>query len=256
MKQSLLFLLSILMIVGLGCSKDNPGTEFNVNTDFEIDMKEDLSPTGGTLLFKVKTKNEQNCLDTSIDYSFSRNASKVVLSFLDLITPEDCIVGRAPATADVNAGDLAIIDYQFKIDLRGEVESEGVLDVLGDRYVVSFVEPLGFEFSEKVLLRIPRYTIWGYVNHSESDESIATDFISTLGESTAPASLEDGYYGWFKGGDDRVTEMDNLPTERFNSLFIFEYDGTDEALENLLTDFRSENENVEVALFDWAGKSF
>ena len=151
---------------------------------------------------------------------------------------------------------MATINYQFKIDLRGEVESEGILNVLSDRYIVSFIETSGFEFPEKILMRIPRHTIWGYVNHSENDEEIAADFISNLGANASSATLEEGYYGAFKGADDRITEMDNLPTERFNSLFIFEYDGTDDVLESLLADFRSENENMEVALFDWEGKSF
>lgn len=256
MKRSLLFLLSILLLVGTGCDKDNPDTQFNVNTDFVIDMKEELSPTGGTLLFKVKTVNNQDCLDTEIDFSFSRNASKVLISFLDIIVPEDCIAGSAPATAYINTGDLAIIDYQFKIDLRGEVESDGILNILGDRYIVSFIEASGFEFSEKELLRIPNRTIWGYVNHSESDEEIAADFISNLEANSSPATLEEAYYGWFKIADDRVTEMDNLPTERSNSLFVFEYEGTDDALESIIADFRSENENLEVALFNWEGKSF
>jgi len=256
MKLNLLFLLTILLFVGIGCDKESPDTQFNVNTDFVIDMKEDLSQTGGTLSFKAKTVNNQDCLDTRIDFSFRRNASKVSLSFLDLIMDEDCIEGSAPASADINAGDLAIIDYQFKIDLRGEIESTGVLNVLSDRYIVSFVEPSGFEFSEKTLLRIPRYTIWGYVNHGEDDREIADGFVSNLGENASPTTLEEGYYGWFKGANNTVTEMDNLPNERFNSLFVFEYEGTDEALENLIADFRAENENMELALFNWAGKSF
>ncbi len=256
MKQILLFLFSILLLIGTSCSKDEPDTQFNVNTDFVIDMKEDLSLTGGTLLFKVKTINDQECLDTGIDFNFNRSATKVTLSFLDLITPEECITGSAPATASISTGDLATIDYRFKIDLRGEVESDGILNVLGDRYIVSFVEASGFEFPEKTLLRIPRNTIWGYVNHSESNEEMAVDFISDLGTNASATTLEEGYYGWFKGAGAEVTEMDNLPTERFNSLFVFEYEGTDDVLENLIADFRSENEDMEVALFDWAGKSF
>ena len=59
MKQNLLFLLSILLLVGVGCDKEEPGTQFNVNTDFVIDMKENLSPTGGTLLFKARTVNNK-----------------------------------------------------------------------------------------------------------------------------------------------------------------------------------------------------
>jgi len=256
MKQNLLFLLSVLLLASAGCDKEEPSTQFNVNTDFEIDMKEDLSETGGTLIFKAKTINNQDCLDTGIDFNFNRTASQVTLSFLDLIVPEDCIAGNAPAVADINAGDLAIIDYQFKIDLRGEVKSNGVLNVLGDRYIVSFAETSGFEFPEKVLLRIPRHTIWGYVNHAESEIETANQFISLLGESAFPASLEEGYYGWFKGANDQVTEMNDLPIERSNTLFVFEYEGEDETLENLLADFRSENENVEVSLFNWQGKSF
>ena len=256
MKQNLLFLLSVLILAGTGCSKDEPDTQFNVNTDFVIDMKENLSPTGGTLMFQVETVNDQECLDTGIDFRFSRNASKVILSFLDLLPPEDCVRGSAPATVDINTGDLATIDYQFEIDLREEVKSKGILNILGDRYTVRFAEYSGFEFLEKELLRIPRYTIWGYVNHTEGDEVVATDFIANLGENASAAVLEEGYYGWFKGADSQITEMDNLPTERFNSLFVFEYDGTDETLENLLSDFRVENENMEVALFNWAGKSF
>lgn len=256
MKQNLLFLISILLFAGVGCDKDTPDTQFNVNTDFLIDMKEDLSQTGSTLLFKAETINNQDCLDTGIDISFARNTSKVTLSFLDLIIPEDCTPGSAPATADVNAGDLAGINYQFKIDLRGEIESTGILNVLSDRYIVSFVEASGFEFPEKTLLRVPRQTIWGYVNHGEDGNETANDFISSLGEIASPTTLEEGYYGWFKGADDKVTEMADLPTERFNSLFVFEYEGDDEVLESLITDFRSENENVELALFNWAGKSF
>lgn len=256
MKKNLLFLLSILLFVGVGCDKNEPETQFNVNTDFVIDMKESLSPTGGTLLFKVRTVNNQECLDTGIDFSFSRNLSKIALSFLDFTIAEDCIAGNTPATAEVNAGDLATIDYQFHIDLRSEVVSEGVLNVLGDRYIVSFVEASGFEFSEKELLRIPRYTIWGYVNHSENDEELAASLIANLGENAAPTTLEEGYYGWFKGDNEEVTEMDDLPTERFNSLFVFKYEGTDEVLENVIADLRSENESVEIALFNWQGKTF
>jgi hypothetical protein len=256
MKQNLLFLFIVLLLVSTSCNKEEPDTQFNVSTDFLIDMKEELSPTGGTLLFEVETVNDQECLDTEIDFSFGRSETKVKLSFLDLTVPEDCVVGNAPATASVNTGDLAIINYQFEIDLREEVKSNGVLNVLGDRYIVNFTEKSGFEFPEKILLRIPRYTIWGYVNHSQTDEGLAADFISNLGDNSLPATLEDGYYGWFKGAGDSLTQMDNLPTEKFNSLFVFEYEGTDGVLEALLADFRSANENMEVALFNWEGKSF
>lgn len=256
MKQSLLYIFSILLLVGTSCSKEEPGTQFNVNTDFLIDMKEELSPTGGTLLFNVKTVNNQDCLDTGIDYSFNRNPTNITLSFLDLLVPEDCVVGNAPAKASINTGDLAILDYRFKIDLREEIESNGVLNVLADRYIVSFSEASGFEFIEKTLMRVPRHTIWGYVNHGEDNEETAIDFISNLATIASPMALEEGYYGWFKVANNRPTEMENLPVERFNSLFVFEYDGTDEVLENFIANFRSENENVDIALFNWEGKSF
>lgn len=256
MKQNLLVLLSLFILLGFGCTKADPDIQIDVDVDFLIDIKENLSAAGSTLLFKTSTTDLQECLNSTIAVDFQRNNTSVRMSFLDIVTPTDCEMGSAPATASVNAGDLAVRNYEFKIDLRGEVESAGVLNIMSDRYIVSFVESSGFKFAETMLLRVPRHTVWGYVNYAEEEAETAAVFVDDLSEITAPTALEEGYYGWFKSEGSELTDMDNLPEEKINTLFVFEYEGADDDLENLISAFRAENTDIEVALFDWRGKSF
>lgn len=248
-----------LLLIGIfcfSCSKDVQDTQFDVEKDFSVEMRENLSEAGNTLLFFVQTLHNQDCTDTEIETDLRKNDRTVALSFLSIITPDDCTPGEAPATAAVDAGDLAVRDYEFKIDLRGEVESTGRLNVLSDRYVVSLNEELGFDFKQKELLRIPRYTIWGYVNHREEAEETAKSFTDDLRQVAEPLALPLGYYGWFRVTEVGISQVVGQPATDENLLFLLQFDGNEATLQFLLDEFRADYPDLTVALFDWEGKSF
>lgn len=259
MKQFLHLFIFTCCLILVGCEKDSePSTLINVETDFILDMKEDLSASGATLFFPTKTTKDQECLNTNIDISLRTNSERIELSFEEIVVPnaDDCQEGSAPASADISIGDLALRNYTFIIDLRGEVESAGILNVLADRYIVSFPEKFGFEFEQNILLRVPSKTIWGFINHEVEEGSLAQDLIGEISTSGEANELEDGYYGWFSVAGGQLTTVAGEITERKNSYFSFEYEGSDEDLEDLMENLRTENPDFVFSLSTWEGKSF
>ena len=256
MKHFLLLAICITISSLVGCKKEAPDAQINVEKDFILEMRENLSPGGNTLQFLAETTAAQECLHTGILLDLQKNTHRINLSFLELTEPAECLPGTEPAQGSVPAGDLTMRDYTFQIDLRGELESTGVLNVLEDRYVVSFSRQIGFEFSENILLKVRPNMIWGYVNHSESETNNAREFTTALREISDEIDPEPGNYGWFTTTENGITAVADMPTERENILFLFTYSGSDEAIENLLAQYRTDFPETDFNLFDYQGKSF
>lgn len=256
MKHNLLSHFLLLCLVMAGCSEDAPETVFDVEKDFILQMRENLSEAGGTLFFPVKTSKLQECLNAGIDISFRQETDALSVSFNSIIRPDDCIDGQAPANGAINPGDLAFRDYRFTIDLKGEVVSEGILNVLSDRYVVGFADELGFEFEEKELMRMPTDIAWGYINHGQEEEAAADEALSLIEERGQEHDLEDGSYGWFRLVGGIAINVDGSPEIRNNKLFVLNYTESDTYTEELLVNLRADYPSLEFALFDWKGKSF
>ncbi len=256
MKQYLLFLIFTAVLGMVGCSKDAAEPQIDVEKDFILEMRENLSPGGNTLQFLAETTADQECLDTGIAVDLQKNTTAINLSFLEIIEPADCLPGNEKARDTIQAGDLAIRDYTFKIDLRGELESIGVLNVLEDRYVVSFSRQIGFDFVENIMLRVRPNMLWGYVNHDESQANEVREFVLALNDITEEIEPETGNYGWFRVAEFGVSEIADMPEERENELILLNYTGEDAALEELLAQYRSEYPEMTFAFFNAKGKSF
>lgn len=255
MKRGLLLLL-ILVGVASGCEKVDPTTQIDVVTDFTINMIENLSASGSNLALDVVTLKDENCLNSEIAYSFNGLNNALTLSLLNIVTPEDCQEGEAPATALVQIGDLAAVDYDFNIDLKGQIRSYGSLSVMQDRYLLNFQIKNGFRIPHVELMRVPATVMWGYVNHITEEQDVVNEFIAELEGISTATNLNDGYYGWYEIENQALSSVKGELRTGVNTRFIFNHPENIDDLTNRIAVFRTNNPTLRLELRTGTGRSY
>ncbi|MBK7869610.1 MAG: hypothetical protein IPJ74_02475 [Saprospiraceae bacterium] len=255
-----LLVLAVLAGCELASSKD-PIIVPEVEDEFYIDLWEELdAPAGRALTVKIESIKNEKCLNYRIDNYFSRTGNRLKISINNIIEPSDCAPGEASVKADVDAGSLPFDTYDFDIDFKGLVVNDGYLSVNNESYVLNMESEHGIVLVRDELLRVRDNTIWGYITYNNSsDENLANNFINDLQSiSKTLSSQRAGYYGHFTISplDGRVF-VHQQPTTSFIKTFLYQYDGTDNILKDLVATYRQNHGNkITIKLLNFKGKEF
>ncbi len=233
----------------------------NVEDDFYIDMFEDIS--NGEKLFHITLKSihNQDCLNSIIDYSLDVNEDdeQIILSINNILAPETCDPGNAPAFVSIPFENLKEQDYEIHINLKDVIFNKGTLFASSENYRLIMLSKDGFELLHDNLYKIPQKTIWGYVGYAEeSGRMDSENFIKDLENlvtniSIAPIEYNTGFYGYFSINQDLSIFLEDVE-DNFQSSFIF-YDENDSQSEifDLIEQYCDLNLGLNFYIFDAEG---
>jgi hypothetical protein len=262
LKKMILGGVVICIIVSLqACKEDKLGDPIvvsNINKEFYLDLTESLGPDQRITHFHVKTIEDGQCLNGEIGFDFTRLGNRLKLSVTDVIIPEDCIPGEAPAYADVTGGYLESKFYVFNFDLRNTVINNGSLIVEDNRYLLNLETEEGVILLHKEIFRVPQNTFWGYLAYEDpAYESQATEIFDNFSGKGEMPELELGYYGYFTINlTPEGVEITDVVDSAFRKPFIFSYDGNWNEIKELANELTENNPDITIKLFDDKGHAF
>lgn len=229
-----------------------------LDEEFTLDLWENLGPdaTAG-LVVNIESTTEQPCLNTSVSSRYERSGATASLTLYDIVAPEVCDPGIAPALGMESLQDLAAGIYTLKVAIKDIVTNTGKLVVTPNYYEVQMDQEVGIKWLHEELRRIPATTVWGYLTYTTPAQRdyAAAWLSSTLSANSQPANLADGYYGYFEvsnsGSSLRVADM---PTSGVIP-FAFRFNGSTSAIDNWVTQFRTgATEPQRLSLWDAEGR--
>ena len=258
-----LFLLLGLSLLGGSCKVDSIGDPIIVpliDQEFVLDLWENLQATTiSPLEIRMATIAEENCLNAGILRAYERNNRALKLTLYQILDPEVCDPGQAPAKGkeaiyDVNSG-----VYQLDVELQGVVINPGTLTITSSSYKVEMQEENGTSWLHYELYRVPNAALWGYVTYSNAfQEQQTTDFFNNLAAMSEPIQLAEGYYGHFTvaSGSGQLT-VHEMPTQPGVRPFIYSYWGPKAPLDDLVANFEATaTAGMELVLLDQHGNEW
>ncbi len=255
--------LLFLVVALSNCKKDelNPSVIINVEDDFYVDLFEDIS--NGENIFKINIKSikDQDCLNAVIDYTpqILEGEDRIILAINDILEPEICIPGRAPAFTSVPFENIKEKAYNIQINLKDIIINEGSLVINSKEYFLEMSTENGLELVHDRLYKIPKKAIWGYVGYEEENHKmIAENFIKDLEEISSIMSISDnfdiGYYGYFTILEDRSVLLHQEIEDKFLNSFLFYYDAESQEIIDLIDSYCSSNPEINFHVFNGEGE--
>ncbi len=253
--------LMSLLFIASSCKEDKLGDPIivsNIKKEFYLDITEILSPGQRTTQFKVQTIENGECLNGTIDFDFTHIGNRLTILLNEVISPDDCIPGIAPSTADVTAGALNAGFYLFHFDLRNTVKNNGTLIVEDNRYLLELETEEGVILLHKEIFRVPQNSVWGYIAYPEKSQETDANYIyDQLSFYGIDPDLEKGYYGFFTiNSTEPGIELNNTPDMQFHKPFIFSYDGDWNYIKAIAEDLSVAYPEITIKMFDDKGRSF
>jgi hypothetical protein len=252
-----LFLSPLFLFWGCENELDDPGTLSDVQPTFRLDMFEELGGNEPSFFLQIATIEEKECLNYSIDYSFSQATRILDLSLNDIQAPADCLPGSAPAQEAISVGQLENGIYTLYVQLKNTVNNEGQLIVSDNAFELYFNNPSGVLPVRERLFRIPERTVWGWVGSElEGQDSLAQQFLQDLASISPTASDWDtGFYGYFSIKPDGSVSLRDVPTLETYWPVVQRYSNSSE-IHALVDDYRQYFPNLVIELRDDRGEVY
>jgi len=242
---TLVVLLSVLLMSSCLKTKKDPLPLGAVKMGF-IEV---LSPDARHLNLYIFTEENFPCLNYFINYGFTSNSGNLTIHLKHVDATDFCITGVGPATAQMNLGVYQNGTYQINIKVAN-AENAGTLQVTPSQYIVTMDNPQMLTMITDTLYRIPNDLVWGYVAYNDAaNEGLALSVLDSLQQIGATnVELTSGEYGYFALDEEgNITLMDQSEA-KYNLGFIYEYEGEDQALKDVIRDFYI-NHSSEVFIF-------
>lgn len=263
MKRQIRTVLGVVVILSfcLSCrleSLRDPIVVADIPEEFYVDLWEQLSPSR-KLFFRIETIKEEECLNYSIDFDFSRQAGNLNISLDDIVSPADCDPGTGPARADISTGVLEPALYKLSIDLRNTVLNKGQLDINSEFYDVTMESEAGLVFRHKRLYHIPEGAFWGYLAYPEGQTATVQALNQRLWPLMKSYTYRSGYYGHFTYNNDTAQKiyLTQEPAFAHYFPFLFQLDAPKADLAAAIRSFRTDHpELLELKVFTWDGDTY
>ncbi|MCI5082205.1 MAG: hypothetical protein MRY78_10940 [Saprospiraceae bacterium] len=252
-------LIAVVILFLSGCqleSLNDPVLVTDVEDEFYVDMWESLSPSQRTLSFRIRTIENEPCLNSTVNAAFAKFGNELTLE-LNGINEADCVPGDGPARSEEFAGSLNSGLYKFNLNLQNTVFNAGQLEINQSRYFLDFETENGFNLLHSILLRVPEKSFWGYIDYA-SNPSAAAQLADNIASRGLPLTLSRGYYGHFTI-DDSVNgiQVTNMPVGDEVLPFIWEYtEGSKAEIQNLIANFRNAHPEATIMVFDDLGQTW
>lgn len=262
MHKNLLFLLitGVIILTSSACKVTNDeDSVVDVVPVFDLDMVENLT-NNRELTFIIESIELQECENFSVGNNLVKTTSDIKIRINDIVPPDDCISGSAPAQSTVKLGFLPLGRvFNLEFTIENTITNKGKLTILDNHYKMELESMDGFGQVVKKLNRIGDQLIWGYIAYDESDLSaIAANFQNDLMDIADAKILEEGYYGHFSVSPDAALELLQSPDYQHIKTFYFNYSADDQGLLDLLDNYRNmvNAGQMELVIFTARGDVF
>lgn len=264
LKLSKVFLFLIGIFTMWSCefkeSTIDPIIVSNIDTEFSIQMYENLNPYNRSLSFNVESIDETNCLNGTISYAMSSQKENLDLVIKEVVDPVDCSPGVSTYHSDVYIGQLKDDKvYNLTVSLQDIVENHGFLIVDDEKYSIELNSLYGLKIENTVLYKIPKSLVWGYCAiQNLNQQSTADTFLGQLSGHGTPISMKSGDYGHFQVlPSGQLVGFQTIIDNPVTILpFVFSFTGDWEELTNEASAFRDAHPNIEVKLLNGVGEEF
>jgi hypothetical protein len=255
--------LLLLVVLFSNCRQKefDPSVIINVEDDFYIDMFEDISNGENIFNLTIKSIKDQFCLNSEIDYTLEMVEEEdfISVSINDILQPETCIPGNAPASISIPLPNLKEQSYVIQIKLKDVIFNSGNLIVNSSDYFLKMNTDNGFELVHNTLYKIPKKTIWGYVGfEDESYETVAESFIKDLDDLATDigtaGGYDIGYFGYFTILGDRSITLKEEIEDKLHNTFIFSFDGNSQEIIDLIDEYCNSNPELNFNVFNGEGE--
>jgi len=224
-------LTSLILLLALSCTKTNidPELIINVDDEFTLDLWEDLESSTPTFNFLFETIKEYSCEDNTIKYKTDPRESIVVITLEQIDQKSDCAPGLAPASALVPI-EKKEGNFSIRIKLKESIINEGSLSITPEKYSFSLNEDaVGINLVRNDLYRVPKGTIWGYINYQATDHKTHADgFLNDIEQlsSISNPTLTPGYYGHFNVDEQQTFSVNGEEVPAANAVhFVKSFSG-------------------------------
>lgn len=259
--SKLLFILCLLLV--LQACKTNkteaPVLDTEVEKEYELDLWETLANATRTFQVRANTVKIQDCQNYYIESSFSRKGNTIEINLGKPQIPGICDQGAGPAKANFDLETLSNGTYNVTIKLGQIVPSSGRLTVSSSSYFFSINNPIGFRFVHNQLLRIPDFSVWGYVAYDAKAQATANQFYNDLAAISFPQELTAGYYGYFSILETGQMELGGtkVSTDRPIQPILRRFQANEKDLEKLIQTYREKyGQSIQIHLRNVAGKEY
>ena len=245
-----------LLIFTFGCKEDKIIEDVNVTieNEFKILLWESLEENNRSFNLNVETIKLESCENTLIDVAPSIVGNDISFTIHDIPEP-DCPAPIFIADANVEIGTLISPSYEMIISLKDVIKNEGTLTVESDYYELEMRESNGIVVPETRLYKVPQNTIWGYIASDNSNaDSVADGFLNEIDNVADDQDYIDGYYGYFSAENNELTILKENLSQSSVRTFGFSYEGDTADLVDVLSNFRSQNVDVEFKIFTSKGE--
>ncbi len=254
-------LLIVIIVFFTSCELAKVGDPIivpDVEDEFYIDWRENLSPTQRTLQMVIHTIKENQCPDAVITYNFSRLNLGYRISLNDIVHTDNCSEKNQAATAEIPMGYIGRGTYEVEIDLKNSVSNQGTLQSYMESYSLNMRSEDGIKILDKVLYKIPEHTVWGYFDFDKiEDEATVEELLKDLAEMEEPKEFNAGYYGHFRIGSSGQIALVNQPISSRLQTFIFAIPNQREALISFSEEVKNKyGENIRLVMFDDKGYNY
>lgn len=193
-----------------------------------------------------------------MDYSLSRPLNGIILSLNNVIEPENCEPGDAPARGIVPIGTLESGNYDIEINLKNnDIVNQGKFLVFNDRYQLNLNTEHGLVLASEPLFRVPNQSYWGYIGFNEltNADEIEFDFFQSIELIAAHGNNRQGNFGYFEVTENQTIEMESDKSYEQRSNFFFKLTtGAETELEDAVESLRNTYGNeIDLKIFTSTG---
>jgi len=168
-----------LLFLGLfitSCQPDEVSPEININIsdELQIELWEVLDPNQRELELRVSTLELLGCENYSISFSSYQTTNNSIISINNIVSPNECVTGQAPASSQVDLGQFSEGDHSIELNLKdSEITNLGLLKVRQNFYELEMESDHGIFLPWKVLNSVPEDLLWGYLIFEENADQVA-----------------------------------------------------------------------------------
>ena len=197
----------------------------------------------------------QECEEVEINSNLIEISSDLILEINAIEKPENCSGTMVEIVKAHNIYSEAG-KYPFRIELADATVNIGQISIEENKIQLSFENLEGIQIEDYQILRIPDYTIWGYlyVSDSQMDASEINEILFSEAIVNLNTGLTQGYYGQFDIKEDQLLtiDMSDIPdsaTTFYASSELIEW----HLLEDLLNEWKSNTTGAGFLLMNEQG---
>lgn len=228
-----------------------------------IDMTsfEKIEAGSTSLEFRCLTQDNFPCGNYVIDFLLNISIDSVDLNFTEITRPQICLSSTDKAFGIVILGALANNTYEFPISANNDTVMAQLV-VTDSTFEIKSGNGTWTNILRDTLRRIPDDIIWGQVGYNNAiDLGMANTYFDSLNNLGAvPGTLSTGSYGYFfidnMSQADSIIELGPTIGTTFRIPYVYHYTGDTTMLHNLIDNFASQGNIVEVHVITHEGYEY